>query len=211
MIGRVAMAAVIGGGLGAGAVSALHLMRTPDNAAEVFAERWLDLHTRCRKAMETSDPVDTSGLSPVTALRRDGLSRDLGAEEAAWHGPDDRIVLIDLAPSDSNGQTRGCRVEMADDMLGVHPDASGRVLIGLLEERAALTAEGTHYIFDPDPITPGFGLGYDAAAPNPDGCLTSTAALFDPERGIAQIASFEKSDLPCRERSDNTHYGTSHA
>ncbi|MEO1494397.1 MAG: hypothetical protein AAFV19_19805 [Pseudomonadota bacterium] len=205
------MAAVIGGGLGAGAMSAVHLMQTPDDSAAVFAEQWIELHSRCRAAIETSKPLDTDGLSQAASLTRDGLARDLPADQAAWHGADERIVLIDHAPSDANGWFRGCRLELADDSFGVHPDAVGIILTRVLEERSALLAEGTHYVSDPDPITPGFGLGFDAAAPNPDGCLTTTSAFFDQERGIALFTNHERTDLPCRERSQNLQHRTSHA
>lgn len=211
MIGRMAMAAMIGGGLGAGAVSAVHLSRAPDNAAEIFAKRWMDLHTRCRTAMETAEPLDTGGLTEVSTLRRGDLDRDLEDGDTAWHGADNRIILIDHAVETFSEPVRACRLELADDAFEIHPDAVGRIMIDVLEERSALASEGTHYVSDPDTISPGFGVGYDAAAPNPDGCLTGTIVRIDPDVGIAQFISYEKSDLPCRERSQSTHHGASHA
>ena len=211
MIGRVVLAAVIGGGIGASAVSAVQMMRAPDTAAETLAKHWMDMHARCQKAIETSQPLATDGLSSVTALRRDGIERVMPDGHAAWRGADERIALIDIAPNALNGHTRGCKVELADDMFGVHPDASGRILTEFLGQRSARSAEGTHYDADPAPITPGFGLGYDAAVPNPDGCLTTTVAFFDPERGVTQTSTTEKLDLPCRERSENKNDGASHA
>lgn len=203
MFGRLAVAAVIGGGIGAGAVSAVKLTGTPSDAPAAFAQNWMDLHARCRTAIETAEAIDETGLTAVTTLKRDGIERDLPKDQTAWHGSDDRVVLIEFAPTSLSGNTRGCRVEMADDMYAPELRAANIVLRGFLEERSALVAEGSHMDADPLPITPGFGLGFQAIAPNADGCMTQSQAFFSEANGINLMASMETQDFPCRENSFN--------
>lgn len=212
MIGRVVAAAVIGGTLGAGAVSAVHALKAPDDSGAAFADRWLALHTRCRTAIETAGSIEQEGLTQVTTLKRDGLERDIPADSSAWQdADDDRVVLIEFPPTETNGGLRGCRIELADDMLAVHPQAVGSVVKSFLEERSSLVTQGSHMLRDPDPITPGFGLGYEAVAPNPEGCMAVTSAFFDPVRGINLLTSIESLDLPCRDHSQISHDGKAYA
>lgn len=119
------------------ALGLLPLLATPAVAAQWGEqdERWLDLWTRCRVAVEQNKPVDSSGLLSQ------GIGWDAGRSAAIWHDP---LSIFELRDSREVGYGHLCRVLIKQ---GHWPADVGELItiIGTFEdERRALIEAGQH-------------------------------------------------------------------
>lgn len=98
-------------------------------------ERWLELWTRCRVAVEQSEPIDARGLISK------GIGWDTGRSAEIWHDPQS---IFELRDSREAGYGHFCSVRIKE---GHWPADLGELItiIGTFEdERRALVEAGLH-------------------------------------------------------------------
>jgi hypothetical protein len=181
---------------------------------EALEHEWRDLFARCRVAIESGLPPDTSGLVDlgfedrfVEAYTVNIEGRDVpilpGFRRAArtWQHPDRRLVLIDgerfVGSADGAKVRRLCDVRLAEGAAKLTSSEEGAILRIFLVIRSNLIADGTHEVRDPDPIPPIIPLGVGPIKDNPNYCPVMSAVFFQDDHQFFASISGEQDFSPC--------------
>ena len=145
-------------------------------SAASLSERWLDLWTRCRVAIEEVRPLDTEGLSP---LEHPADSRGHDAQRNWWR-KGDRFMVQEGEHNERPGVRRGCDIMLAPDALPLSEMEEAALLRTFVIERSRLIAESRHEVRNPDPIFPIVPLGVGPLHKNANRCSVISHIMFDP-------------------------------
>ncbi len=151
------------------------LLASPNSvSAQSLSERWLELWTRCRVAIETVRPLDTEGLMPFELQPNSRYHAQRG-----WWRDGDRFLVQEVEWRRGHGVRRGCDVNLAPDAAALSDAEEAIVLRTFLVERSRLIGDQTHQIRDPDPIFP-IALGVGPLHKNVNRCQVISGITIDP-------------------------------
>ena len=144
-------------------------------SAASLSERWLDLWTRCRVAIEEVRPLDTEGLSLVELPPNKRYEAQRG-----WWRDGDRFLVHESEWRRSPGVRRSCDVVLATDAKPLSAAEEAMLSRAFLVERSRLISELTHEVRNPDPIFPIVPLGVGPRHKNANRCSVISHIMFDP-------------------------------
>ena len=144
-------------------------------SAESLSERWLDLWTRCRVAIEEVRPLDTESLMPFELPPNRRYQAQRG-----WWRDGDRFIVHEFEWRRGQGVRRGCDVVLAPEAQPLSEAEEAVLLRTFLVERAKLIGEQTHQVRNPDPMFPVVPLGVGPTVKNVNRCQVVSAIFIDP-------------------------------
>lgn len=157
------------------AVLSVWLASADTVSAESLSERWLDLWTRCRVAIEEVRLLDTEGLNLVELAPNRHYKSQRG-----WWRDGDRFLVKEVEWRRRPGIRRGCDVVLAPEAQPLSEAEEAILFRTFLIERSRLIAESTHQIRNPDPIFPIVPLGVGPKVKNANRCQVASAIFIDP-------------------------------
>lgn len=172
-------------------------------AESPIAEDWLSLWTKCRVAIETGKPLETTGLvdggfsmkyifgktltEPKNKFKpefdkvyRIKTTPDSMFLQQKWHKPESRFsIVIQERPFSAH---HACNLVLTDETKPITPDEEKILVAAFLAERERLIKAGKHEVRDPNEIFPtNFGVGPKKL--NPNGCWVVSGLFIDTREG----------------------------
>lgn len=152
---------------------------SPLSAANNIADRWLDLWTRCRVAIEAATPLRSSNLIdlgmtkenyPPLVVAEITIFPEVQYHQQKWGDPNSQFIVSEREVLVSEGRVfRGCYVELPPDAPGPTTVERKSIIDRFMSERERLMAKGNYLVRDPDRVADiALGVGPDAV--NANGC-----------------------------------------